>query len=84
MEATFQVSHCCVTFQAYQENSASVLPDVFLLVRHILMCAGDCDGTLEHQRNIAPSNVVECIPQSKNSRGTDGKKIVYILKRGTA
>lgn len=39
MEGTFQVSHCCVTFQAYRENAASVLPDVFLLVRHILMCA---------------------------------------------
>jgi len=46
------------------------------------MCAGDCDGTLEHQRNTAPRNVAEWITQWKNSRGTDGKKIVKILKSG--
>lgn len=63
MEATFQVLHCFVTFQAYQEISASVLPDVFLLVQHILMCAGDCDGTLECQRNTTRGNTAEWMQQ---------------------
>lgn len=59
MEATFQASCFSAPFQADQENPAAVLPDDFLLVRHILMCACDCDGTLERQKNIAPGNVAE-------------------------
>lgn len=42
---------------------------IFLLVRHILMCACDCDGTLEHQKNIAPGNVAEWILQWKKQQG---------------
>ncbi|KAF2987097.1 hypothetical protein EK904_012033, partial [Melospiza melodia maxima] len=49
--------------EAYQENPAAVLPDDFLLVRHISMRACDCDGTLERQKNIAPGNVAEWILQ---------------------
>lgn len=69
MEATCQVSCYSATFQAYQENPAAVLPDDFLLVRQISMCACDCDGTLERQKNIAPGNVAEWILQWKKQQG---------------